>query len=444
MKAILLKIPFCLNFIKSKRWQRLNKQHIPVIDHVYISANCILIVGWANTDHNVEVRVTNLNKRMGEFGTTTRCERRDLVGIAGPKAGFESLFFLSESDRVLEKQEVSVEVYINDQVARLARKISLRTGYNQIRNHITHNFFEGRCTLDDAVQLLLPCLKHENTRLSAVPCSYEVIYSVHQTAEPADLLIVIPLYGNIGLIEHQLLFFALSNFSANKYKIEIVFVIDDPKLVSHAKSKITLLNDYVVGLPISVIANEQNYGFAVACNAGFGFKKSDFTLFWNSDLFATDPNLLTSVLETLFSDESIVAASPVLCNPDGVVQTTALEKRNHPEHKRYLIVESSHRGMPYSQLELDSKRVNILSGGALIVRSEIFSKIGGFPTHYGKGDFEDAELTMRLSKFGSLKVLPIPVYHLLGLSFKRNLVETFCRSLMFSDFCTEFEEMIQQ
>jgi hypothetical protein len=440
MSFISQRIRYVANRTKVRIWQHVNTQETPIIDHVFLVAGNLLITGWAQTHHNVYIRLSNLRTVQVLVGRTIRTERLDVVNVAGPKAGFETLIPVGKYEKAIEDGLCVIEVYVNDQLGRITKCLDYRHDYEKIKGYISGEFHNGNILLDEAVDLLRPCLELENSRKGLLPNAVQVNYSFRNSKVKVDLLIVIPLYANTGLIEHQLLLFGQFQLQSPNYKIEIVYVIDDPRLLAEAKSKIVLLNEFVFGLPVSVISNEHNCGFAIACNNGFKSGKSTYTMFWNSDLYTTDQNALRGILDLLYSNQAIAAASPVLCNPDGVVQTSSLERRRHPEHQKYYILESSERGMPFSHFETNSQGAYMLTGGALVVKSSLFQKVGGFPTRYGQGDFEDAELTLQLSRHGVLKVVNTQFFHLLAGSFQRNVVETFCRALIFSDVWTKFQE----
>lgn len=433
IRKIKLNVIFLLRKIRSKIWQRRNCAFIPVLDQGFYSADNLILAGWANSA-NIEVRFVDVLTGREIKGVTKRVNRSDLPD----SVGFESFFRVSDFKQLLFGQSFWVELVINNKLSRVIRKIEIYENYELIRRSIAQDFSDGKMSLNTAVQSLLPSLSSENVRRQTQPNSIDVLYDSGNECDEIDLLIVVPLFGNVGLVEHQLLLFGRFKHEYPQHRLQIVYVVDDPDLRDVAKSRISLLNETVFNLPVVVICNEFNCGFALACNNGFQFKKSKFTMFWNSDLYSENPADLLAILRKLESDEKTVAVSPVLCNPDGVVQCTFLYRCRHPEYSDYVILQPAERGMSFTQLVSNTSNPEILTGGALAVRSAIFKQVGGFPTNYGQGDFEDGELTIRLSKFGRLEVVYVPFYHLEGSSFRRNVLETFCRSILFSQFCSSF------
>ena len=441
MDFLTRKILYLNKKISTKRWQIRNKNSVPIIDFVYQSAQNIIVSGWCQTYTHVDIRIIS-NDDVTNVGRVKRVKRSDVENVAGPAAGYESFHSTPDFRKFEENSELIIEIYINHQLARIEKISHLVHSYSVIRDRISQDFNDGILTLENAVENLLPSLI-ENNEICALALANEPVDVLYDHAEHIDfikLLIVIPLYKNLGLLEHQLLLFSQFRLKHPEEIFHVVFVVDDPFLKTQAKSKISLLNDFVFNLPITVISNHENSGFAISCNNGFKLKKSKYTLFWNSDLYTTDVDSIAKIIKLFESDEMITAISPVLCNPDGIIQCTSLIRKKHPEHTKYQILDPIEKGKSYLHGVLQNTDAKILSGGALATRSSDFKCVGGFSTKYGQGDFEDGELTIRLGEIGRLQVIDVQFFHLMGHSYTRNVVETLCRSEIFSKFCNMIEE----
>ena len=77
--------------------------------------------------------------------------------------------------------------------------------------------------------------------------------------------------------------------------------------------------DALAGLPVQIIRNDYNAGFAAACNAGVNAASAPYLLFLNPDTYFS-PGALTCLLDALRSDEQTGMAGGLLINPDGTEQ----------------------------------------------------------------------------------------------------------------------------
>lgn len=406
------------------------------------------MTGWGHTNHNLAIKA-KVNSTNGEaLGQVSRSAREDLdTNTLGKLPGFQALFKLPEL--LLPNRgprSVTVEIYVNGQLSRIEKLESVSTGYSLISDFIHSLWNSNQISLEVAASILRGPLQQHNQELHSASREHVVAYSTAPSGKRFHLSIVIPLYGNIGLLEHQLATF--QRFRAIHPNIEfvVVWVIDDPRLVIQVEHTVRLLNEHVFNLCVTVIAKLANTGFASACNIGSRQHQSEFVMFWNSDLYTDDPNSINSLIEALQANPTLSAVSPVLCDPDGTVQTTWLTHLPHPTFPNFKILEPLHRGMTLgdlkdSDLSDHSSTDLLLPGAALMVRSNIFHEVGSFPTRYGIGDFEDGELSYRLRAISQIAVVRTPFFHLVGHSFKRTrLIETFSRASLFEEISQQMRK----
>ncbi len=166
---------------------------------------------------------------------------------------------------------------------------------------------------------------------------------------------------------------------------------------------------------VNVISFDKNFGFAKAYNKAVSFINADFAVFLNNDT-KVDDNWLNQLVKGIVYDKSIAIAGSKICfydfpnviqfgggkiSPIGAgIETDRFKKQNEQRSKNNLI--------------------GYASGGAMIVRRDIFLSIGGFDNNYFAYD-EDSDLCLRAWVFG-YKVVYVPtsiVFHKVGASFKQ-------------------------
>lgn len=118
-----------------------------------------------------------------------------------------------------------------------------------------------------------------------------------------DVSIVIPAFGPPHFIDA-----CLNSLASDGWQHEVI-VVDNG--VGYD------LPDWVVA-----IRNEQNEGFAPACNAGGRAASGSLLCFLNCDAVVT-PGWLDPLVAA-FDDRQVVMAGPKIIHPDGSVQTTGI------------------------------------------------------------------------------------------------------------------------
>ncbi len=161
-----------------------------------------------------------------------------------------------------------------------------------------------------------------------------------------------------------------------------------------------------------LIANSENTGFARANNQALARARGDFLFLLNSDA-ALRPGCLSGLVHALASQPDLGLCGPALFNPDGTRQPSCGAFPSIAQEalfQSYLfklvpldfpVGRSVSRAMRarYGQ----RRRVDWLTGAALMFRREVYERIGGLPEHafmYG----EDLEFS-RTGRARRLRVL---------------------------------------
>lgn len=221
--------------------------------------------------------------------------------------------------------------------------------------------------------------------------------------------IIVPLYGRIDFVEHQLIEFAKDEWILDN--AEIVYVIDDPSIMDQF---ITLAPQLYAAyrVPFRYLWGEKNRGYSGANNLGAQHSTGSFLLFLNSDAFPQGEGWLDELVATLDARPDAGAVAPRLVFADGSIQHAGMTFR----YRGDLDIWTNHH--PHMGLDpsLDPAGDTIVevpaaTGACLLVRRGDFESAGGWDTGYLIGDFEDSDLCLKLRESG-MKILYNPLVQL--------------------------------
>lgn len=159
---------------------------------------------------------------------------------------------------------------------------------------------------------------------------------------------------------------------------------------------------------VQIIRNQDNLGFAKACNQGARAARGKYLVFLNNDTIPLKGWLKALVGEVEGYPEVGIVGSKLLY-PDGTVQHAG-------------VVLNRSDGLPYhiyKGFSGDSPAVNhrreyqVVTGACLLIRQSLFMELGGFDEGFRNG-FEDVDLCLKASERGS-RVVYQPrsvLYHL--------------------------------
>ncbi|MES2313009.1 MAG: glycosyltransferase family 2 protein, partial [Pseudomonadota bacterium] len=202
-------------------------------------------------------------------------------------------------------------------------------------------------------------------------------------AEKPQVSIIIPVHGKLA---HTLACLrSLARHSAQA-PFEVI-VVDDASPDDSA----TVLPQ-VAGLRL--LRNGRNLGFIGSCNAGAAAAHGEFLLFLNNDTQVTS-GWLDALLRCFAERADCGIAGSRLVYPDGRLQeaggivfadgngwaTGRFERRDAPAF-RY------------------RRETDYVSGASLLIRREVFQRIGGFDARYAPAYYEDTDLAFAVRQLG--------------------------------------------
>jgi len=152
-----------------------------------------------------------------------------------------------------------------------------------------------------------------------------------------------------------------------------------------------------VGEGISV-EHEMKYQFSRCNNELFQKVRTNTVLFLNNDVLTNDnPESIKAAYDLLYRNENTAAVSAVLHFENGTLQHGGIDFLHIPSHEGFCY-------HPGAQQKWDSQPGNSFpmaagTGAFLMVRSELFAKVGGFDEVY-EAECQDVDLCLKLKRLG--------------------------------------------
>lgn len=257
--------------------------------------------------------------------------------------------------------------------------------------------------------------------------------------------IVVPLYRNLRFLRHQFGAFARDRALRD---VELIYVLDSPEQREDVEHLLRGLHG-LYRVPLTLVVQAANYGYASACNAGAAEARAPVLLLLNSDVVPTNRGWLQPLLGALLRQPRLAAAGPKLLFEDGSLQHAGLffeagsggQWFNNHYYKGYP------RHYPPAQ---EGRLVPAITGAAICVRREAFEAVGGFCTDYIVGDYEDSDLCLKLRAAGG-DIAYVPeseLYHFERQSIRdhagyaRTLASTYNRDLHHRRWAAAIERLM--
>jgi GT2 family glycosyltransferase len=227
--------------------------------------------------------------------------------------------------------------------------------------------------------------------------------------------IVVPLYGRIDFLEHQLAQFV---HDPEMREADLIYVLDSPQLAAALEAAAGQLFE-LYGLPFRVVVLAENGGYSVANNRGASLAEGRLLLLLNSDVLPDRPGWLGQMAAFYEETDAIGALAPKLLFEDDTLQHAGIRFQRPPgggawENEHYF--KGLHRDLPAANV---TRPVPAVSGACLMISREQFEQAGGLRGMYVQGDYEDTDLCLRLRQEGRQTwYLPeVELYHLEGQSY---------------------------
>jgi N-acetylglucosaminyl-diphospho-decaprenol L-rhamnosyltransferase len=204
----------------------------------------------------------------------------------------------------------------------------------------------------------------------------------------------------------------LVNYNSGQYLAEAVTALARSKVdqaplatvvvVDNLSTDTSLADLGACSLPLTILRNPVNRGFAAACKQGAALGKGHLILFLNPDTQLA-PDCLARLVRRLDSDPTIGAVGPLLLSFAGHIQRTCTRL---PRPLDFVAMACGlHLLSPRFDIRLSEARhrvsgpVDHVIGACYLVRRELYERLGGFDERFFVY-LEDLDLSWRIAQAG--------------------------------------------
>lgn len=252
--------------------------------------------------------------------------------------------------------------------------------------------------------------------------SFTHVASINQHGQPPrspDVTIVVPLYGRIDFMEHQLAQFV---HDPELEQADIVYVLDSPELAEPFRAAAAQLAE-LYSVPFRAVVLSHNIGFAGVNNIGGQLARGRLLLLLNSDVLPSEPGWLGAMTAFYDCTADIGVLAPKLLYEDDSIQHAGLYFRQLAD-SRLWNNEHYYKGLARTLPAANvAREVPAVTAACMMIDLALYRKLGGLRGMYIQGDYEDSDLCLRLSEAGRrIWYLPsVELYHLEGQSYPSHL-----------------------
>ena len=219
--------------------------------------------------------------------------------------------------------------------------------------------------------------------------------------------IVIPVYNNWDYTK-----LCLQSILNNTDGVSYEVIIADDNSTDKTKS----ITKYVKN--IKVVRNSTNLRFLKNCNNAAKQAAGKYILFLNNDT-QVQKNWLSALVEEMEKDPSVGLVGSKLIYPDGTLQEAGG------------IIYSDASGCNYGKNDNPDyiwynykKEVDYISGASILLRTDLWKKLGGFDENFAPAYYEDTDLAFRVRYDEGLKVVYVPKSLVVHFEGKSNGTDT--------------------
>jgi len=206
--------------------------------------------------------------------------------------------------------------------------------------------------------------------------------------------VVVPLYGRLDFMTYQMALMSEAGLPAD----ELVYVLDQPERRAEFLDLARSCHRRYA-MPARLVLPPENLGFAGASNAGLVAGAGEYVCFLNSDVVPADGDWLDRLVAAMAADPGIGILGAQLLFEDGTLQHGGMAMKRLPSFGNMPFPYHPGKGrLPASGGRV--RDVPLVTGALMLMRRDVALDLGGFDTDYVTGDFEDADLCMKVRERG--------------------------------------------
>jgi GT2 family glycosyltransferase len=237
-------------------------------------------------------------------------------------------------------------------------------------------------------EILNPLYRHiaEQARTSGYVSALQNGTAAYGGEEQGLVSIVIPVFNEVTYTRQ-----CLENLAANTgYEPYEVIIVDNGSSDTTEELLSTLQGD------VTIIRNDSNRGFAVACNQGAEAARGEYVVFLNNDTIP-QRRWLMSLVHTVRELPQVAIVGSKLLYPDGSIQHAgvAFDLREGAIFISHIYkgINSDHPAVNYL------REYNAVTAASMLVRRSVFMKLGMFDEGFVNG-YEDVDFCLRVRQQG--------------------------------------------
>lgn len=226
-----------------------------------------------------------------------------------------------------------------------------------------------------------------------------------------EVSIIVPLYGRIDFVLHQLSLFADDpDFQEN----ELIYVLDDPPLYSTLIQKCHDMAP-MFRVPFKLVYTGYNMGFGGANNIGAQHANGKYLVLLNSDVMPKESGWITKLTNIYEKLPRVGAIGTKLLFADGSIQHAGMAFEKSTTWDGLWLNDHPGKGHPNKEdFDTEPQKITALTAACIMLKRSIFIEIGGFTDDYIIGDFEDSDLCLKIQEKGyqNWYIPSVELYHL--------------------------------
>jgi GT2 family glycosyltransferase/SAM-dependent methyltransferase len=207
---------------------------------------------------------------------------------------------------------------------------------------------------------------------------------------------IIPVYEHFGEIGRQLRAFAEDSEAR---WLEVIYVLDSPWREREFLEAAERLHR-IFAVPFRVLVMNRNAGYSTACNTGVAASRAGTLLLLNSDAWPSRPGWMGIGTRFIADHPDAGLVGPKLIYPDGRIHGDGCLWKRHYSPPCWGWATANWGVASDSEAVVDARPMPAMGTAAVMVSRAVFEAAGGFSAEYVIGQFEDCDLSCRVSSCG--------------------------------------------